>query len=37
VTELLNRLTLLDSVEQVNPNDLKDSGAQELPASMSIN
>ena len=37
VTELLNRLTLLDSADQVNPNDLKDSWVQELPASMSIN
>ena len=37
VTELLNRLTLLDGDEQVDTNDLKDSWVQELPASMSIN
>ena len=35
--ELLSRLTLSDSEETINTNDLKDSWAQELPASISIN
>ncbi len=35
--ELLNRLTLSDSDEAINTSDLKDSWAQELPTSMSIN
>ncbi len=35
--ELLSRLTLSDSDEVINTSDLKDSWAQELPASMSIN
>ena len=36
VLELMNRLTLSDD-ETVDTNDLKDSWAQELPSSMSIN
>ena len=36
VSELMSRLTLSDD-ETDDTNDLKDSGAQELPASMSIN
>ena len=36
VSELINRLTLSDD-ESVDTNDLKDSWAQELPSSMSIN
>ncbi len=36
VSDLLNRLTLSDDMS-VDANDLKDSGAQELPKSMSIN
>ena len=36
VVDLLGRLTLSDD-EGINPNDLRDSWAQELPASMSIN
>ena len=36
VSELINRLSLSDD-ESVDTNDLKDSWAQELPASMSIN
>ena len=35
--ELLSRLTLSDSEETINTNDLKDSWAQELPAGISIN
>ena len=37
VTELLNRLTLEEWDEAIDTNDLKDSWAQELPKSMSIN
>ena len=36
VSDLLSRLTLSDD-ESVDANDLRDSGAQELPKSMSIN
>ena len=36
VSELINRLSLSDD-ESVDTNDLKDSWAQELPSSMSIN
>lgn len=35
--ELLSRLSLSDSDEMIDTSDLKDSWAQELPASMSIN
>ena len=37
VTELLTRLTLEEWDEAIDTNDLKDSWAQELPKSMSIN
>ena len=37
VSELLNRLTLSEEWEEIDTNDLRDSWAQELPSSMSIN
>jgi len=37
VVELLSRLTLEDSEDWINTDDLKDSWAKELPGSMSIN